>query len=332
MIHAFAIFLTVSFYIANLATVFITAPAPDQPIQGIKSFTQLGTPACLGNKTAFTDYMRQSHPDVNLALVSPGVTGVLDAMLQDNAPCLGGVMTDVLFQYETGPVADPGGKYCNALMIGPQMGTNYYAIPFAIDTNSSDIIAINILVSNLIVNGEYGTEAAQNFFVDRPQCQTGGDNANTGGLSIALEDFSGVFLVQAIGIVAGLVVWFFARTFGFATVQVKRHRGSKLTPKEDVGCLRYFFRAEPTIEEQDLPDELKAFREMRALLDKLEQKAERAAMEADENGVGTNSGRAMTLPAAARAMEKKDHAPKGAEQQHPGKIVLELSSGSVGLD
>lgn len=98
MIHAFAIFLTVSFYIANLATVFISAPAPDQPIKGIKSFSQLDLPACLGNKTAFTDFMTQAHPEIPLRIVSPSVTGVLDALIEDDPPCLGGVMTDVLFQ------------------------------------------------------------------------------------------------------------------------------------------------------------------------------------------------------------------------------------------
>lgn len=122
MIHAFAIFLTVSFYIANLATVLITAPAPYQPIKGIDSFSQLNAPACLGNKTAFTAFMAQQQPDVSVELVPGTVTSVLDAMLLDDPPCLGGVMTDVLFQYETGPVADPAGKYCSALMIGPQMG------------------------------------------------------------------------------------------------------------------------------------------------------------------------------------------------------------------
>lgn len=65
-------------------------------------------------------------------------------------------------------------------MIGPQMGTNYYSIPFAKNTSYDEIVAINILVSNLILNGEYAGEAAQNFFVDRPQCQdTGGAQAHS---------------------------------------------------------------------------------------------------------------------------------------------------------
>lgn len=313
MIHAFAIFLTVSFYIANLATVFISAPAPDQPIKGIKSFSQLDTPACVGNKTAFTDFMKQAHPEVKVFPVSQSVTGVLDALVEDDPPCAGGVMTDVLFQFETGPVADPNGKYCAALMIGPQMGTNYYAIPFAINTNSTDIIAVNILVSNLIFNGEYAAVAAENFFVERPQCQDVPGGGDSPTLSIALEDFSGVFLVQIIGIVAALLLWFVSRTSGFAHLKLKKGRGKRLSASEDVGCLRYFFQATPAGAEDTIPDDVKAIHEIRNLLDQLEMKVKM------ENGSRQGG--------SPKAKGGRDSAPSP-----PHKIVVELSSGSVGLD
>lgn len=290
------------------------APAPDQPIQSIRSFSQLGTPACVGNKTAFLSFMNQSHPEVKTAVVSPGVTAVLDAMLLDDPPCLGGVMTDVLFQYETGPEADPNGKYCSALMIGPQMGTNYYAIPFAKSTQNDTIFAINIIVADLIASGEYGAEAAQNFYVDRPQCQTM-DSGDAPTISIELEDFSGVFLVQIIGIVAGLITWLGARTCGFTCLRIRKSRGGPVKAGDDVSCLNYFFRAAPTVDDT-LPDDIKAIHDIRALLDKLEQKAVAAS---ENGGVGGS-------PAAGKV---RDYAPRSSEQ--PGKIVLELSSGDASL-
>lgn len=146
----------------------------------------------------------------------------------------------------------------------------------------------------MIANGEYPASAAQNFVVDRPQCQNTPDDKDSdpASLSLALVDFSGVFLVQAIGIVGGLVAWFLTRTVGFAHVQVKKSAGRKLKPGEDVGCLQYYFRAtEPPSEElsEELSDDVKAIHDIRTLLDKLEHKvkgeANEAAHKAKQDGI-----------------------------------------------
>ena len=98
------------------------------------------------------------------------------------------------------------GEFCDLETVGPLVGTPaFYAIPVTFNRSSTFINAINSIAYDSVTSGAFATFSEATFWTQpRPQCEVQGGAATS--VSLDLEDFSGVFIVQAIGVAGGLLI------------------------------------------------------------------------------------------------------------------------------
>ena len=159
------------------------------------------------------------------------INSLLDAIADGS--CAGGVAPDAVIKHALGPDADAEGAYCNLETVGPLLNAGtvvgcadarydalhpgphsrvpftaaFYAIPFNPRIASSVISGLNTLALQLLANGSYTAAAAANFpeAAGRTQCEAAAPELLLApGLS--LTDMSGVFFVQALGLVAAFAI------------------------------------------------------------------------------------------------------------------------------
>ena len=69
--QAFAVYLTICFFTANLAVILLQGDPTAQPITAVADFAARNVPACILNKDEYVTFMAQSYPDTKVQLI-PG--------------------------------------------------------------------------------------------------------------------------------------------------------------------------------------------------------------------------------------------------------------------
>ena len=207
--QAFAIFLLIAFYTANLAAILIQGAPSVQPIKSIADFVSLNAPACILAKSEYINFMALNYPTVKTTLIPGSIYSLLDAIL--DGTCLGAVAPDVVIKYALGPDGDAAGAYCGLETKGELLNAAFYAIPFNPASVAPAVVAgLNTLALQLLANGSYTAQAALNFpdAIGRTQCEVAAAVASLTS-ALTLTDMSGIFFVQALGLaVAFLLVAF----------------------------------------------------------------------------------------------------------------------------
>ena len=203
--QAFSVYLIVCFFTAQLAAILIAGEPSVQPITSISSFASLNAAACILDKSEYTSFMAENYPGIKTLLIPGSIYSLLDAIA--DGTCLGAVAPDAVLKYTLGPVGDVPGAYCGLETVGSLLNAAFYAIPFNPKISSSVISGLNTLALQLLANGSYTAQAAINFpdADGRTQCEPPPVVPTlTGGL--ALEDMSGIFFVQAMGVAAAFLL------------------------------------------------------------------------------------------------------------------------------
>ena len=216
---AFTIFLIMSIYVANLAAVFTTSPPLEAAITDINSFVAQGLPLCARNTSGQLAWLQANYPAIaqNGLLVTPGVdtASVLAGIL--SGACAGAISTTADVSFALGATGDPDGVFCNLLPVGPILDSLIYALPFT--SNLTQISpaafdAVSKMVAYAINNGNYTADALAVWMPDdtnRPQCASlvasnAADVAFALSGALDIHDLAGVFLIQAAGFVAAILL------------------------------------------------------------------------------------------------------------------------------
>lgn len=212
---SFAVFLFAACFTANLAAILIAGDPTTQPISSIASFATHHVPACVTEKLTDLQFMAANYP---ATAVTP-VGGTIHSLLSQVASgeCAGAVAPDAYLAYAMSPAADPTGAFCGLQFVGEPLSFGLFGIPFspAIDQRALDSLAITTL--SLLADGSYAAAKAA-YFPDpsaRAQCPAAAVDVTAAPGSrvppLSLDRLSGVFLVQAMGVVASLVAWLVMR-------------------------------------------------------------------------------------------------------------------------
>ena len=221
---SFCIFLLISMYIANLAAVFTTGDSISQPVSGLSDFAPNAVPLCTLNDDSTLSWLQLNAPVLfsRGLVVTPStdlassLSGVLTGI------CAGAMGTSADVAFMLGSEGDPSGNFCGLVPVGQALGNSFISVPFTSDTTqlpSATYDAIASLTAMAISSGNYSAIALEQFMppdASRSHCvaevQASAAQvafANSGSLDIA--DLSGVFIVQAAGLVLSLITYFTKR-------------------------------------------------------------------------------------------------------------------------
>jgi len=216
---AFSGYILLAYYLANLATILITAPTTSQPIKSIDSFVETGLQMCVKSNTAVLGWIAASYP----ALWSSGLVKVIGTSTMDNlqnlldGECAGilALSSDALF--DMSPNVDSNGLFCNLMPVGPVLGFNLNALPFTANASvlSDDAFkAVSFFIAEAIFMGNWTAGAELNYFTPdsaRTQCSAAvaANNAATAAALLGRlepQDFAGLWIIQAIGLAVASIV------------------------------------------------------------------------------------------------------------------------------
>lgn len=216
---AFSGYILLAYYLANLATILITAPTTSQPIKSIDSFVETGLQMCVKSNAAVLGWIASTYP----ALWASGLVKVIGASTMDNlqnlldGECAGilALSSDALF--DMGPNADSNGLFCNFMPVGPVLGFNLNALPFTANASvlSDDAFkAVSFFIAEAIFKGNWTAEAELKYFTPdsaRTQCSAAvaANNAATAAALLGRlgpQDFAGLWIIQAAGLALASIV------------------------------------------------------------------------------------------------------------------------------
>ena len=221
---SFCIFLLISMYIANLAAVFTTGDSIDQPVSGLSDFAPNAMPLCTLSDDSTLSWLQLNAPVLfNRGLVVTPATDLASSLNGVLAgTCAGAMGTSADVAFALGSEGDPNGVFCNLVPVGQVMGNSFISVPFTSDTTqlpSATYDALTSLTAMAISSGNYSSVALEQFMPpdsSRTHCAAEVAAsaaqvafANSGSLDIA--DLSGVFIVQAAGLVLSLIMYFTKR-------------------------------------------------------------------------------------------------------------------------
>ena len=219
-------------YLANFAARLATPPVPERVVTGFQSFVDKGLTACVVDSSIQTNFMAQVWPGVTIQKFSPhGNRDILKAIL--NGTCAGGVANEVLLRYEM-VTMDQAGLFCSISYAGDASAQSYaYALP--VTTNKtrlpdSVLEAINIAILKVNSNGSYAANALPYIPPQRSPQQCAAysqgvvtaEQAVLGAAPLTSLDMSGIFILLAVGIIAGLLTNLGTRAF--EAWSMRRHR------------------------------------------------------------------------------------------------------------
>ena len=208
--YSFFIMLACSCYVANLAAVLSQPNTKTALVQSIASFTQRNIKACVLNRPDDLAFMATYYPEVTLHVVNSGDEVDLLPLIQGSGgACGGAVGRDSALNFLLGPAGDPGGQFCNLGMVGDTLNQGFHAITFNRRFPLQRLAAMSGLVSTVIADGTYDVAMAveASFPVRRSSCATTAALSDTSGsLELSILEFSGVFVILAVGGIICVVV------------------------------------------------------------------------------------------------------------------------------
>ena len=211
--YSFFIMLSCSCYVANLAAVLSTPTSKTALVDSIHSFGTRNIKACVLNRTDDLAFMAANHPEVTLNVVNSGNEEDMLPLILASA-CGGAVGRNSALNFLLGPVGDPGGSYCTLSQAGSVLSVGYHAVAFSRRFPLQRLSAMSGLVSAVVNDGSYveamGDEAS--FPLQRTNCATSAGVLDTSGsLELSIVEFSGVFVILALGGLICMVVHFMQR-------------------------------------------------------------------------------------------------------------------------
>jgi len=209
-IYSFFIMLSCSCYVANLAAVLSTPTSKTALVDSIHSFGARNIKACVLNRTDDLAFMAANYPEVTLNVVNSGSEEDMLPLILASA-CGGAVGRNSALNFLLGPLGDPGGSYCTLSQAGGVLNVGYHAVAFSRRFPLQRLSAMSGLVSAIVNDGSYteamGDEAS--FPRQRTSCATtAGVQDMSGSLELSILEFSGVFVILALGGLICLVVHF----------------------------------------------------------------------------------------------------------------------------
>lgn len=218
-LHAFSLLLIISSYTANLAAQYTTSSAPKQAVSGISSLVSPDLAACARSSNTLTVLLNSSYPDV-LATLTPANTFELSTLGSRHAveamlggSCAGAVVPSTEASWILN-VNDTRGDLCGAVAVGSPVGEEGMPLTFSKSAfTDAQLEAMNSVLIDLQRSGEFMQPLLDQFFpTARPQCNAAdaADAAAAAALQPASQletiDLSGAFLLQAIGLVMGVLL------------------------------------------------------------------------------------------------------------------------------
>ena len=208
--YSFFIMLSCSCYVANLAAVLSQPSTKTALVESINSFAARNIKACVLNRTDDLAFMATYYPQVTLHVVNSGnEADMLPLILGPGAACGGAVARDSALNFLLGPIGDPGGEFCSLSTVGGTLNQNFHAIAFSIRFPLPRLAAMRGLVSSVVADGSYAAAMATEFSFpkQRTTCATtAGVQDTSGSLELSIVEFSGVFVILALGGIICLVV------------------------------------------------------------------------------------------------------------------------------
>ena len=208
--YSFFIMLSCSCYVANLAAVLSQPSTKTSLVESINSFAARNIKACVLNRSDDLAFMATYFPQVTLHVVNSGnEADMLPLILGSGAACGGAVARDSALNFLLGPIGDPDGQFCSLSTVGGTLNQNFHAIAFNSRFPLQRLAAMRALVSSVVSDGTYASAMASeySFPKQRTSCATTAGVLDTSGsLELSIVEFSGVFVILALGGIICLVV------------------------------------------------------------------------------------------------------------------------------
>ena len=208
--YSFFIMLSCSCYVANLAAVLSQPSTKTALVESINSFAARNIKACVLNRTDDLAFMATYYPQVTLHVVNSGnEADMLPLILGPGAACGGAVARDSALNFLLGPIGDPDGEFCSLSTVGGTLNQNFHAIAFNTRFPLPRLAAMRGLVSSVVADGSYAAAMATEFSFPRQRttcATTAGVQDTSGSLELSIVEFSGVFVILALGGIICLVV------------------------------------------------------------------------------------------------------------------------------
>ena len=204
-----AILITIATYVANLAAILSRVPDETARVQSLADFALLHSNACVQNASdAVTSFMKAYYPRLPLHTVnSDFASDMARAVLSPSVPCAGAIVPEARMRYALSAEGDPAGEFCDLEITGEPLGYTFAAIPFSNGVAIERRESLNKLVVGVMSSGAYSWSVQRevNFPLDRPQCASRRQPFRHTPGTLSLREFSGVFLLVALGLAISLI-------------------------------------------------------------------------------------------------------------------------------
>ena len=189
-------------YIANSAAIFAAPALFSATVKSLGDFKD-GASCCVLNRTDDQAFMAQFYPATPLTVLdSDQVVDLLTAVAA--GACAGGVAPDVELAHAL--TATGNNAWCSLERFGAAVASGAFAIPLNAATVSPSLVdAANIVISAAVADAAVTAElVAHDGGGPRGSCSA---EAAAAPPQLSVVDMAGVFVIQAVGLGAALIIW-----------------------------------------------------------------------------------------------------------------------------
>jgi len=207
MFMSFTVFLVVTAYTANLATLLIAERHQEQTITSIHSFDELGVKACCLD--SHQSMLVERYPNIEFVPI-PKSLGLVNLIktAQAGVECAGAVSTDVHMKS-----ALVEGSFCDMQLVGRTFTLTYYGIPFLRPPGGArnDLLWEYNQVFLDMLHGREVDDLIRSYFPPEPgeaaHCPK--EEASVEGEGLTLIQVGGTFSMLIFGLLVSFVVKMF---------------------------------------------------------------------------------------------------------------------------